>query len=139
MKRSRTLDDYVKNYQENLKKEKEFKAEQKEKKKFKLSIDSIKTILDNRVIPKHKGIRYEIYKAKDSNSYYVKFWQNKTYVTARISDHDSYVGAIGSVVDEETTKVQITTMFEERLRALRKKSKLHLFKIIERKSKTNTV
>lgn len=139
MKKSRELDDYVKNYQENLKKEKEFKAEQKEKKKFKLSIDNIKTILDNRVMPKHKGIRYEIYKAKDSNSYYVKFWQNKTYVTARVSDHDSYVGAIGSVVDEETTKVQITAMFEERLKALRKKSKLYLFKIIERKSKSDTV
>lgn len=131
--KSRVLDDYVKNYQENLKKEKEFKAEQKEKKKFKLDIESIKSILDNRVMPKHKGIRYEIYKAKDSNSYYIKFWQNKTYVTARISDHESYVGAIGSVIDDETTKLQIVDMLEERLRALRKKSKLHLFKLIERK------
>lgn len=125
--KERYLDDYVKQYQERLKQQKIEKQARLEKKKFKLDEECIRAILDNQVMPYYKGMRYEIYKSKTTNSYYVKFWKENSYVTARVSDHESFVGAIGSTVDEETTKAEITAMFKNRIKALDWKRTCHLF------------
>lgn len=129
------LERSVAQYKDRLFQERLHKAHLIEQKRFQLDEDCIRSILDNRVMPKHREIRYEIYRAKYTNSYYVKFWLNNCYVTTRLSDHDSYVGAIGLVVDTETTKAQIVNIFEKRIHSLKKKSKLYCFKVIETKGR----
>ena len=126
------LDEFLERYRFNLDMRRVKKKLRAERKKFKLSEESIKLILDNQVMPEEKDIRYVLYKAKTSNSYYVKFWKGKCYVTARISDHTTTSGAIGSVIDEETTKAEIVAMLKQRIIALKRKSEAHAFDIVEK-------
>lgn len=117
------LYNYLLNYRENLREQRRIASTFKSNKQFKLSEDSIRCILDNQIIPKHKDVKYEIYKAKRSNSYYVKLMYSKTYVTARISDHESKFNVPGKVIDSPTLKKQIVRLLEDRVIALKTKYK----------------
>ena len=98
-----------------------------EKQRPKLNYDYIKSILDNQVMPNHTDMFYTLKKADSTNSFYVMFFYDDTYVTARISDHESKVGALGIVIDENTTKKQLVRMFENRIIALKSKYKAKMF------------
>lgn len=113
---------WIEEYKDRLFQERLHKAHLIEQKRFQLDEDCIRSILDNRVMPKHREIRYEIYRAKYTNSYYVKFWLNNCYVTTRLLDYDSYVGAIGLVVDTETTKAQVFNIFEKKDTFIKRKA-----------------
>lgn len=129
--KNNTLSNYVDNYKNSIRQEQLIREQLKQKKIFKLDESSIKSLLDNQIKPLYPNIRYEIYKAKYTNSYYIKFWHEKSYVTARISDHESYTGAIGSMVNSKTTKEQIVNLFKERIKALKRKNEAYLFKKIK--------
>lgn len=98
-----------------------------------LNEDNLKSILNKYVMPKHKDIRYTIYKSKTTDSYYVQFWLGRTYTTARISNHHSKRNAKGIIINEKSNTGSIVKMFEERIIALKIKRIERLYEVIERK------
>lgn len=132
MKKAKLLDDYINKYKEKLKKKYAMKKELKQRKLFILNKDYILSILENRIKPIYPYIQYELRKADNTNSYYIKFTYNNTYLTARISDHESYVGALGIVVTNKTSKDQVVAALKERIKALLVKNKARAFQQIEK-------
>lgn len=132
MKKQKFLSDYIDKYRKQLKEKRAIKKQLKLNKLFTLSEDYIISILENRIKPNFPNIKYELRKANDTNSYYIKFVYENTYVTARISDHESYVGALGIVVNEKTTKNEVTAAINDRVKALIRKSEARKFQKIER-------
>ena len=127
-KEKRILYDYKIEKQDQHRQLKELKKEKKNKKKPKLDYDYIKSIIDNQIIPNHKGITYKLDKSNSTNSYYIMFFYGDTYVTARISDHESKVGALGIIIKEDITKKDIVDALEKRISALKAKYKGYAFK-----------
>lgn len=130
-KEKKILYDYKIEKQNKRNKEKELKKKREERKKPKLEYDYIKSILDNQIMPNYKNVTYKLNKSNSTDSFYVMFFYDDTYVTARISDHESKVGALGIVIDENTTKKQLVKIFKDRIIALKSKYKGHAFKKFE--------
>lgn len=136
-KEKRVLYDYVKEKQENKNKEKELKLKKEKFKKPKLDYDYIKNIIDNQIMPNNKDIFYTLDKSNSTDSYYIMFFYGDTYVTARISDHESKIGALGIVINENTTKKDIVEALEKRIIALKAKYKGKCFKEFQKEINKN--
>lgn len=105
----------------------------KSNKKFILSEQHIRIILDHHIISRYKDIRYSIYKAKNTNSYYVTLDFETSYVTARISDHKTFTDIRGLVVNKYTSEQQIINLFIRRIAALKRKNLSYLFKKMQKR------
>jgi len=126
MKKPRVLDAYLKEYQRKLKEARANKKRNKDK-LFTLTETSIQTILQNNIKIKYPEISFKVDKSISTNSYYIMFFYGDRYVTTRISDHESRVGALGIVVTPDTTKKEVIQVLEQRVIDLKYKYKAHLF------------
>ena len=125
---------YLDNYRKKAAVKHAYNNQLKTKQLFSLNESNIRALLDNIIIPKYKksGIYYVLYKAKNTNSYYIKLHYNKTYVTARLSDHDAFTNIKGLVINKQIKRDKVIELFEQRIAALFRKSEAYLFKVIER-------
>lgn len=126
-KEDRCLYSYLSNYRKKLAKKKHIKSSRQENKLFRLNSNNIKKILDNQIMPKYPNIRYTLEKSQSTDSYYVMFFYGDIYVTTRLSDHESKVGAIGIIVNENTTKQEVVDVFNQRMIDLKAKYKGYAF------------
>lgn len=126
-KEGRCLYSYLKTYRDNLSKKKQLKRNKLASKLFKLNVINIKNILDNQIMPRYPGITYKVNKAISTDSYYVMFFYDDIYVTTRLSDHESKIGAKGLIITEKTTKQDIKELFEQRIIDLKAKYKGYAF------------
>lgn len=132
MNKRKVLSDYLDKYRKKSKKKLEIKQSLKKLKLFNLNEKSLISILENRILPNYPYLKYDIRKAKTTDSYYIKLSYDNTYVYLRISNHESYTGAKGKVITNQTTKKEIESIIKDRIRDLQVKSKAWKFTKIEK-------
>lgn len=129
--KKRQFDDYILKHRKSVDEKRLTKLNKKKKKLFTLDEISIRKILDNNIKVKYPNLSYKLDKSTSTNSYYIMFFYGDRYVTARISDHESKVGAKGIVVNELTTKADVLDMLESRIKDVKYKYKAHLFNMFK--------